>query len=179
MHVPNVHSVVSSIQIRRQRVGIMDVWACASPPACILVPQVVLADVLIILLKIREILKLGLVVDVPPDVPSIVLVYVAEHVLVHVLLVVGILAFNPARIIVSGNVPHHVVLDVCRDVRPVVRINVPHVKMFVPLLLERKQHVTTGVLHPVCMDAIKIVLQTVVPRCVDQKERMHVMQIAA
>ena len=178
MHVPNVHSVVNSIQIRKRPAGITGVWACVSHPVCILVPQAASADALIILPKIREILKLESVVDVLLVVPSIVWVYVAEHVLVHVLLDVGTPAFNHVRIIANGNVPHRVVLDVCKDVCLDVRISVPHVKMFVPLLLEQKRHVTTGVLHPVCMDVIKIVLQTVVPRCVDQKDLMHVMQIA-
>ena len=177
-HVPNVHSVANSTPIRKRHVGIMGVWACVSHPACILVRQAVSADALIIPLRIREILKRGLGADVPPGVPSTVLVYAAEPVLAHAPLAVGTPAFNPARIIVNGNVQHHAVPDVCRDVCLGVRISVPHVKMFVPLLLEQKRHVTTGVLHHVCMDVIKIVSQTVVLRCVDLKERMHVMQIA-
>ena len=116
---------------------------------------------------------------VPPVVPSTVLVSVVEHALVHALPGVGILAFNPARIIVSGNVRHHAVLDVCRDACLAVRISVPHVKMFALLPLEQRRHVKMDVLLPVCTDAIKIALQIAVLQCVALKERMHVMQIAA
>ena len=63
MHVLNAHSAVNSTQIRKRRVGIMGVWECVSHHACILVPQVVSADVLIILRKIKGIIKQELVAD--------------------------------------------------------------------------------------------------------------------
>lgn len=66
MHVPNAHSVVNSTQIRKRPAGIMGVWECVSHHACILVPQVVSVDVLIILRKIKGIIKQELVVDALP-----------------------------------------------------------------------------------------------------------------
>ena len=63
MHVLNAHSVVNSTQIRKRPVGITDAWECALRPVCILAPQVVSVDVLIILRKIKGIIKQELVVD--------------------------------------------------------------------------------------------------------------------